>query len=422
MNSRADTLAPVTLITGAAQVVTCAGRHGVGLIENGVIAIEDETILAVGSRDDVMSALGDRGIQPLDANGGAVIPGYVDCHTHLIFAGDRRHEYFARMRGLDDAGLRAAGIPFDVPVSIAANRELSVDELVNASLPRLRRMLESGTTTLETKSGYGLTPDSDIRSLRAARRLAELLPVEIVSSYLGAHVLPPGATKERFLDEILNEGLPQVSSQGLAEFCDVYCDPHVFDLKETERVLRRASDLGLRLKLHVDAKNNIGGTRLAAEMGAVSCDHVNHTTTADFRALADAGTVAVTFPGFDFIVNHSSPTSIQAVRDSGVTLALGTDQCPVCWLESMQLAVALGCRINRMTPEESLRGATIHAAAALGLAHRIGSLEPGKQADIVILDVPSFEQAAFRFATNSVAKVIKKGRVVVDRGAAAPPG
>jgi imidazolonepropionase len=155
-------------------------------------------------------------------------------------------------------------------------------------------------------------------------------------------------------------------------------------------------------------------------MGAVSCDHVNHTSAADFRALADAGTVAVTFPGFDFIVNHASPTSMQAVRDSGVTLALGTDQCPVCWLESMQVAAALGCRINRMTPEESLRGATIHAAAALGLDHRIGSLEPGKQADIVILDVPSFEQAAFRFATNSVAKVIKKGRVVVDRALAQP--
>jgi imidazolonepropionase len=420
MNSAAGTLAPVTLITGAAQVVTCAGDHGVGLIENGVVAIDGETILAVGTQAVVMSALGDRRVQPLDAFGGAVIPGYVDCHTHLIFAGDRRHEYFARMRGLDDAGLRAAGIPFDVPVSIAANRGLSVDELVNASLPRLRRMLESGTTTLETKSGYGLTPDSDIRSLRAARRLAELLPVEIVSSYLGAHVLPPGATKERFLDEVLNEGLSQASSEGLAEFCDVYCDPHVFDLKETERVLRRASDLGLKLKLHVDAKNNIGGTRLAAEMGAVSCDHVNHTSAADFRALADAGTVAVTFPGFDFIVNHASPTSMQAVRDSGVTLALGTDQCPVCWLESMQVAAALGCRINRMTPEESLRGATIHAAAALGLDHRIGSLEPGKQADIVILDVPSFEQAAFRFATNSVAKVIKKGRVVVDRESAQP--
>lgn len=411
----------MTLITGAAQVATCAGDFGVGLIEQGVVAIEGETILAIGSRAEVEPQLAGREVLEIDAAGGTVIPGYVDCHTHLIFAGDRSHEYFARARGMSEADMRAAGIPFDVQASVAMNRGLSVDELVNASLPRLRRMIESGTTTLETKSGYGLDPGTDIRSLRAARRLAELLPVEILSSYLGAHALPPGATKERFLEEVLNEGLPQVSGEGLAEFCDVYCDPNVFDLKETERVLRRATDLGLKLKLHVDAKNNIGGTRLAAEMGAVSCDHVNHTTEADFRALADAGTVAVTFPGFDFIINHSSPTNMQVVRNSGVTLALGTDLCPVCWLESMQVAVALGCRINRMTPEESLRGATIHAAAALGLADRIGSLDPGKQADIVILDVPSFEQAAFRFGTNSVAKVIKKGHVVVDRKPAQRP-
>lgn len=420
MNSATGALGPITLITGAAQVATCAGDHGVGLIEHGVVAIEGETIFAVGSHTDVMRQLTGRCVLQVDAAGGTVIPGYVDCHTHLVFAGDRSQEYFARARGMRETDMQAAGIPFDVPASVAVNRGLSVDELVNASLPRLRRMLESGTTTLETKSGYGLTPDSDIRALRAARRLAELLPVEIVSSYLGAHALPPGATKERFLEEILNEGLPRVRSEGLAEFCDVYCDPNVFDLKETERVLRCAHDLGFKLKLHVDAKNNIGGTRLAAEMGAVSCDHVNHTNEADFRALADAGTVAVTFPGFDFIVNHASPTDIRAVRNSGVTLALGTDLCPVCWLESMQVAAALGCRINRMTPEESLRGATIHAAAAIGLDERIGSLEPGKQADIVILAVSSFEQAAFRFATNSVAKVIKKGRVVVDHEAVRP--
>ncbi|MCC7041811.1 MAG: imidazolonepropionase [Burkholderiales bacterium] len=382
-----------------------------------MVALEGETILAVGSSVDVMRGIGERSVRTIDADGGTVIPGYVDCHTHLVFGGDRSREYFARMRGLDDAGLRAEGVPFDVPASIARNRDLSVDDLVMASLPRLRRMLEAGTTTLETKSGYGLTPDSDIRSLEAARELGKLVPVEIVASYLGAHIVPPSSTKERFLSEILEEALPRVASRQLAEFCDVYCDPNVFNLKDTERVLRRASELGFKLKLHVDAKNNIGGTRLAAEMGAASCDHVNHTTVEDFRALAAAGTVAVTFPGFDFIVNHRSPTNINAVRASGVTLAVGTDQCPVCWLESMQVATALGCRINRMTPEEALRGGTIHAAMALGLHHRLGSLEPGKQADLVILDVPSFEQAAFRFATNCVAKVIKKGRVVVDRRA-----
>lgn len=411
----ARSLPPVTLISGAAQVATCAGAEGVGLIEHGVVAIDGETILAVGTAHEVAARIAGRQVQVIDAAGGTVIPGYVDCHTHLVFAGDRSHEWFARTSGMTEDDMRARGIPFDVPASVAVNRGLSVQALVDASLPRLQRMLECGTTTLETKSGYGLEPDSDMRSLQAARRLGELLAVEIVASYLGAHALPPGGNKARFLDEVVDEGLPRVSEQGLAEFCDVYCDPGVFDLRETERVLRRAKDLGLKLKLHVDARTNIGGTRLAAEMSAVSVDHVNFTTADDFRALAQAGTVAVTFPGFDFLYHHHAPLDIDRVRDSGVTLAIGTDLCPVCHLESMQLASSFGVRVNRMTPAEALRAATIHAAAAIGRAERIGSLEPGKQADVVILGVPCFEQAAFRFGTNNVRMVLKKGRVVVDR-------
>lgn len=406
----------ILLISGAAQVVTCAcpPEEGVGAVHKGVIALAGERIIAVGTRAEVDTQIAGRPYKEIDAEGGTVIPGYVDCHTHLIFAGDRSHEYFSRAQGMDDAAMHAAGIAFDVQASVAANRGLSVEALVAASLPRLKRMLAAGTTTLETKSGYGLDPESDCRSLLAAKRLAELVPVEIAATYLGAHALPPGAAKDRFLGEVLEEGLPQVSTEGLAEFCDVYCDPNVFSLKETEMVLRRASDLGLKLKLHVDAKHNIGGTRLAAEMGAVSVDHVNYTTLDDFRALAAAGTVAVTFPGFDYIVDHPARTDIRAARETGVTVAVGTDLCPVCWLESMQLASAIGCRSNRMTPAEALRAATINAAMAIGRAEKIGSLVPGKQADIVVLDVPSYEHAMFRFGVNSVAKVIKKGRLVVN--------
>lgn len=409
--------AQVVVVSGASQVATCApdASEEVGLIVGGAVAIDGERILAVGTKAEVAAAVGDRPTLELDAAGGTVIPGYIDPHTHLIFAGDRSHEFFARAQGMDEERMRALGIAFDVPASIAANRGLSVEALVAASLPRLRRMLACGTTTIETKSGYGLDPESDRCSLLAARRLAELVPVEISTTYLGAHTVPPDSTRERFLDEVVEEVLPRVAEEGLAEFCDVYCDPNVFDLEETARVLRRADDLRLKLKMHVDAKTNIGGTRLAAEMRATSVDHVNYTTRDDFRALATAGTVAVTFPGFDHIVAHPARTDIEAVRESGVTLAIGTDLCPVCWLESMQLASSFGCRSNRMSPQEALRASTINAAKAIDRAHEIGSIEPGKQADLVILDVPSYEQAMFRFGVNSVAKVIKKGRLVVDR-------
>ena len=407
---------PLRLMTGASQVVTCepSADCAVGVIDGGVIALEGERILCVGKRDEVLSRLRGRDYTEIDAAGGTIIPGYVDCHTHLIFAGDRHQEYFARNSGMDDAQMRRAGVPYDVPASIAANRGLSVDALVEVSLPRLRRMLANGTTTLETTSGYGLDPESDVRSLQAAKRLAELLPVEIATTYLGAHVVPPDTTRARYLGDVLNIGIPRMASEGLAEFCDVYCDPNVFNVDETRQVLERAADHGLKLKLHLDAKTRTGGAQLAADMGAVSVDHVNYTSLQDMRALAAAGTVAVTFPGFDFVVRHARPFDMREARKAQLTVALGTDLCPVCWMESMQTTGSFACRMNRMTAAEALLGSTLHAAAALGRADRIGSIAAGKQADLLILNVPSFEQATFRFGVNSVAKVFKKGSLAVD--------
>jgi imidazolonepropionase len=411
-----DAAPQVRLLAGAAQVVTCESSEEcpVGVIESGVVAIEGERILFVGSRDEVLARLRGRSYTEVDAAGGTIVPGYVDCHTHLIFMGDRHREYFARNAGMDEAQMRRAGVPYDVSASIAANRGVSVDALVEVSLPRLRRMLANGTTTLETKSGYGLDPESDARSLQAAARLAELLPVEIATTYLGAHVLPPGTCRERYLGEVLNTGIPRMASEGLAEFCDVYCDPNVFSLDETRQVLERAANHGMKLKLHLDAKVRTGGALLAADMRAVSVDHVNYTSLQDMQALAAAGTVAVTFPGFDFVMEHARPFDMSKARQAQLTVALGTDLCPVCWMESMQTTGSFACRMNRMTAEEALLGSTIHAARALGRADRIGSIAEGKQADLLILDVPSYEQATFRFGVNSVAKVFKKGLLVVD--------
>lgn len=422
MNETANRRARATaVVRGAASVLTCAAdaRDLVGRQDGAVVAIAGERILAIGPEAELRRDIDFSAAQEIAAGGGVVCPGFVDCHTHFLFVGDRLEEYLGLIRGLDPAAMSRAGIPNSVAASIAVNRPASEDALITASLPRVRRMLEAGTTTIEVKSGYGLSPEADLRSLRAIRRIADMLPVDIHASYLGAHAIPPDVPKDRFLDSVLEEAMPRVAEEGLARFCDVYCDPDVFDLKETERVLARGLDLGLRPKMHTEANVNIGGSRLAADLGAVSVDHLNFTRRGDMRRLAEAGVAAVVLPGFDMIYGHARPIDARAMVEEGVTIALATDQCPVCWAESMQFVNVAACRLAHFTPAQSLRAATLGAATALGLQGEIGSLEPGKRADIVILDMPRFEHLAFRVDVNSVATVIVRGDVVVDRTAAA---
>lgn len=408
---------PDLIVIGAHQLVMCDPTRpdGIGVVSQGGIAVRDGVILAVGPSADIARLAGPD-TQVIDTAGGIITPGLVDCHTHLIFAGDRSSEYFQRTRGLGDAQLTEEGIAWGVPASRSANRGLSAGVLAATAVPRARRMLEAGTTTLETKSGYGLDHDSDIASLEAARMVAAATGLEIIGTYLGAHARPREGA-ERYIDHMIRETIPAVAEASLAEFCDVYLDPDVFTLAECGRILAAAADHGLAAKLHSDARVNIGGARLAAEMRAVSIDHGNMLSDADLRILANAGTVVACFPGFDFAVAHPRPINGRRIICSGVTLAVGTDLCPVCWHLSQQMTMGFACRLSALTPEEALLGVTLNAAKAIGRADRIGSLEPGKQADIVIFDVPDHRQLAFRFGSNSARIVIKRGRVLFSRTA-----
>lgn len=410
-----DTAPADLIITGARQVILCdpTKADGIGVMENAAVAVRGEVIVAVGSQDDMSSLHGDA-TRILDADGGVVTPGLVDCHTHLIFAGDRSHEYFKRTEGLDDRGLSAAGITWGVPASQRSNAGLSADDLVAASISRARSMLRSGTTTLETKSGYGLDHASDIASLEAAREIAARTGLEIVGTYLGAHARPAEQV-DRYLDRMVRDTIPAIAEGRLAEFCDVYVDPDVFTLPECARVLAAAADAGLGAKLHTDARVNIGGARLAAEMRAASVDHGNMLSDDDLRVLADAGTSVAFFPGFDWAVNHPRPLDGRRLACSGVDVAVATDLCPVCWHLSQQISMGFACRLSGLTPEQALLGVTLKAAKAIRRDDRIGSITPGKQADLAIFDVADYRQIAFRFGANSVRWVIKKGRILVDR-------
>jgi len=402
------------VITGARQVVLCdpTKSDGIGVIEGVCVAVRGDTIVAVGTVEEI-AALRGAATKIVDADGGVVTPGLVDCHTHMIFAGDRSQEYYKRSEGLDDRDLTAAGVSWGVPKSKVINAGLSVGALVTASVARACSMLACGTTTIETKSGYGLDHASDIASLEAAQRIAEQTGLEIVGTYLGAHARPTEHA-DRYLDAMIRETIPAIAEKNLAEFCDVYVDPDVFTVAECSRVLAAAADVGLGAKLHTDARVNIGGARLAAEMRAASVDHGNMLSDDDLRVLADAGTTVAFFPGFDWAVNHPRPVDGRRLVCSGADVAVATDLCPVCWHLSQQASMGFACRLSGLTPEQALLGVTLNAAKAIRRADRIGSIAPGKQADLVVFDVPDYRQLAFRFGANSARWVIKKGQVLVD--------
>lgn len=409
-----------TIITGANQVVLCdpLQSDGIGLVESGAVAILDAKILAIGPHDDI-AALAGPGTRVIDAKGGTVTPGLIDCHTHLIFEGDRSDELFARHTGLDDAGLTAAGITWGVPASQEINRGLTEAALVPSALARARKMLAAGTTTIETKSGYALDHESDLASLRAAREVERLTGLEILGTYLGAHSRPAGDAA-RYIDRMIAETIPAMVEEKLASFCDVYVDPAAFTVSECARILRAGADLGLRAKLHTDARVNIGGARLAAEMGAVSIDHANLLSDGDLKALEAAGTTVAFFPGFDWAIGHAQPVDGRRLLRAGVSVALATDLCPVCCHLSQQTSMAFGCRISGLTPPEAMQAVTSGAARAIGLGHRIGTLAPGMQADIAIFNAPDFNRVIFEFGTNSADTVIKKGQVLVRDGRVLP--
>lgn len=393
------------VITGAAEVLTCAGGalDLIGRTTGDGVAIDDGRIVAVG---DVSAFVGRRS---LDAAGGVVMPGFVDAHTHVVFGGTRVEEYVARVAGREPP----PGAPVGIVGTTDATRSCSTEELVEQAGARVHEMAAQGTTTLESKSGYGLDPAAELRILLASQRLDQDESVEVVTTYLGAHAFPRDTAPDAYVQQVL-EQIPEVAGRRLAEFCDVYCDVGYFDLAQTRRILETGLAHGLRPKLHLDAYSHTGAADLAIELGAVSVDHLNMTPVRDVTRLAAAGVVGVYMPCLDYTVGHQHPVHARMLVDSGMELALATDICPGCWTTNMQLAIAMACRAGGLTVAEAIRAATYGAARSLGREDRIGSLEPGKQADIVVLDVPRHEDIAYRLGRNSVTTVVKAGRIVKE--------
>lgn len=386
-----------------------------GLIPNGAIAMAEGRIVAAGPADAVRTAY--RPLHTLDAGGRCVTPGLVDPHTHLPWMGDRAVEFDQRIAGASYMEIMQAG--GGIMSTVRQTRAATLADLVAANLPRLQRMLAHGTTSAECKTGYGLETAAELKQLDAIAALDAAQPIDLTPTFLPAHATPTeyAGQTEAYVTHIIEEMLPAgrrwMQAQGRSLFFDVFCEEGVFDLAQTRRLLQAAQAAGYRLKLHADEFVGLGGAALAVELGAVSADHLVCTPPADIQALGQGATVAVALPGTPFGLGEHAYTPAHAIVAAGGALALATDCNPgTCWCESMQFIIALACRYLRLTPAQALVAATLNAAHAIGRGAEIGSLEPGKQADILILDTDQYQMLGYRFGGNLTHSVIKRGRVV----------
>ena len=378
------------------------------------LRLEEDRIASVGERPE---RPGDKDKEVvLDTRGGWVIPGLIDSHTHLVFAGTREDEFVARCAGKTYLEIAQAG--GGIQRTVQAVREASLDELVALALPRLGRMLSYGVTTVEIKSGYGLTVDDEIKMLEAVRRLSELQPIELVPTYFAAHTLPPEYRDRRkaYVDLVVSDELMgRVAEEGLAEFCDVFCEESAFTVDEARRVLEKGKERGLLPKIHADQITQMGASRLAAEVGAITAEHLEHIDEGGIAALKEASVIAGLLPGCSFYLGVPQAPA-RRLLDEGIPVTIATDYNPgSSVVESLPLTLSIACTQAKMTPSEALVGATAHAAAALARGDRIGRIEVGMQADLVILDVPSVDQWLYQVGRDAVQSVIKKGRVVYQR-------
>ena len=385
-----------------------------------VSCIHDAAVLI---RDGRIAWFGPAGEGPLDegtvrfsAHGGTVIPGLIDCHTHIPFSGDRCDEFVRRVAGQSYLEIMQAG--GGIRRTCAAVRAASLDELVTENLPRLQRMLEHGVTRVECKSGYGLAPEHELKQLEAIRELGHQQPIDLVPTYLGAHALPEeyAGKADEYLEAVGNEAfLRDIVRRGLARFCDVFCDRGAFTVEQARRLLERAMAADLRPKLHADELAQIGASRLAGEVRAVSADHLERIDEAGIAALGAAGTVAVVLPGTSFYLGIPH-CNVRRLIDAGLAVALATDFNPgSCMIESLPWIMNIACCQLRLLPSEVLAACTANAAAALELQHRTGALEIGFEADLVVLDTPTLEQWFYTPGRPRVRAVIKSGHIAYRR-------
>ncbi len=412
------------LLHSSTQLLTLQGppQRGrdlgaLGLIENGAVLIRDEKILAVGGTDELRASFPDE--PALSADGCVILPGFVDPHTHLPWAGDRANEFELKMSGVPYLDILAKG--GGILSTVKQTRAASLKSLISQTRARAQRAFLHGTTTAEAKTGYGLNLASELRLLQTLLALNDEGPLELAITFLGAHAIAPEFKNDPqgYVDEITNTMLPLLKDWWETHaphltlpFVDVFCETKAFSLDQSRQVLARAGSLGFPLKIHADEFDNLGGATLAVELGAASADHLVRTSDADIAALAKSDTVAVSLPCTPFGLAEKDYTPAQKIIAAGGLLALASDCNPgTTWNESMQFVIALACRAMKLTPAQAIAASTINAAHAIRRADTIGSIEVGKQADLLILSVPDYRHLGYRYGTNLVRQVVKRGKV-----------
>jgi imidazolonepropionase len=372
-----------------------AGLEGLGIVAAGAIASKDGTIAYVGPEAGIAGGAA----ETIDCGGRWITPGLVDCHTHLVHGGDRAHEFELRLAGASYQEIAAAG--GGILSTVTATRAATEDALVASALPRLDDLLNEGVTTVEVKSGYGLEPSTELRMLRAARRLADHRPVRIVTTFLGAHAVPPGIDRAAYVDLVCRDMIPAVADQGLADAVDAFCEGLAFSVEETRQVFEAARLSGLPCRIHSEQLSHSGGTLLAARMGALSADHVEYAVEEDAVAMAGAGMVAVLLPGAFHMLRERQAPPVEAFRRHGVPMAVSTDSNPGSSpMSSILLAMNMACVMFRMTVPEVVAGVTREAARALGRLGSIGTLEVGKRCDLAVWSVDRLAELPYRMGAN----------------------
>jgi imidazolonepropionase len=380
---------------------------GYGELRDAALAVKDGRIAWLGARAAAPAAAAQH-----DCGGAWMTPGLVDCHTHVVHAGNRSGEWEARLNGAtyEDIARQGGGIMS----TVRATRAATVETLLAQSLPRVARLLSEGVTTIEIKSGYGLELATEERMLRAARQIGQRLPVRVATTFLGAHALPPefAGQPEAYVDELCERMLPRLAAQGLVDAVDAFCERIGFTNAQTERVFAAARSLGLPVKLHAEQLSDQGGAELVARYGGLSADHLEHLSQAGIDAMASAGTVAVLLPGAYYFLRETVEPPVGALRQAGVPMAVATDCNPgTSPMTSLLLAMNMACTLWRLTPQEALLGTTRHAAQALGLLHEIGTLEVGKRADLALWDVERPADLAYAMGANPCRLVVNGGIV-----------
>ncbi len=408
------------LIENVKQIVTChthgnrlkAGKYQqeLGIVENASVYTEKGVIKWIGKT--IPAAIKKSAKKKIDAKNKIVLPGFVDSHTHLVFAGDRANEFSMRIKGKTYEEIAKVG--GGIISTVNATRKASKQELKKLAIQRIKSSISFGVTTIEAKSGYGLDTANEIKMLEVINELKKEIPIEIFATFLGAHAFPKDKSKEEYIDEVLYEMIPQVAKKNLAIFIDAFCEKNYFSVKETNRIFQQGKKFGLIPKLHTNQFNSIGGIKAAVSNNAISVDHLEVMSAGDITALKGSGTIACLLPTVSYFLDIPYAPARKLI-DNKIPVALATDFNPGSAMsENIQLVMSMGVQMLKMNIEETINAVTINGAASLGISHRTGSIEKGKQADMLIFDAPDYKQLLYHFGVNTLKTVIKNGKIVMQ--------